>query len=59
MKKQLAALIKVKTIVTLLVTLVFCYLSARHFIPADEFLKILTIVFVFYFSRQNTKGDEF
>ena len=59
MKKQIAALIKVKTIVTLLVTIVFCYLSARQYIPVEEFLKILTIVFVFYFSRQTQKGDDY
>ncbi len=51
MKKNIANLIKVKTVVTLLLTVVFCYLSARGVIPVDEFIKILTIVIVFYFAK--------
>lgn len=55
MKKNFAALIKIKSIITLALVLVFCILSLRGIIPTDEFLKILTIIIVFYFAKN--KGD--
>lgn len=51
MKEQIAKLFKLKSIVTLLVTISFCVLSLAGVIPHEEFLKILTIIIVFYFAK--------
>ena len=62
MKERLAKLIDVKSIVTLLLTGVFCYLSIIGKLPS-EFLTIYTTVIAFYFGVQYAKtgtgkGDE-
>lgn len=57
MKENISKLIKLKSIVTLLLVIVFCVLSLAGVIPAAEFIKILTIVIVFYFAK-NKGGSE-
>ena len=54
MKERLAKLIDVKSIVTLLLTGVFCYLSVIGKLPS-EFLTIYTTVIAFYFGVQYAK----
>ena len=54
MKERLAKLIDVKSIVTLLLTGVFCYLSVIGKLPS-EFLTIYTTVISFYFGVQYAK----
>lgn len=60
--KNLANLIKVKTIVTLIVILVFAVLAFRGVISPDNVMNIVLMVVAFYFGTQhekkNTKGDE-
>lgn len=60
--KNLASLIKVKTIVTLVVIAVFAVLAFRGVISPDNVMNIVLIVIAFYFGTQhekkNTKGDE-
>lgn len=51
MKERLAKLIDVKSIVTLFLTAVFCYLSIVGKLPS-EFLTIYTTVIAFYFGTQ-------
>ena len=53
-KKRLAKLIDVKSIVTLCLTLVFCVLSLIGVVP-QEFLAIYTMIIGFYFGTQATK----
>ena len=53
--KNIAALIKVKTIVTLALTAVFCYLSVIGVIPAELFMTVFTVVISFYFGTQYGK----
>lgn len=53
--KNLAALIKVKTIVTLVVMAVFTVLAFRGDITADNAMIIISMVVSFYFGTQSTK----
>ena len=50
--KNLAALIKVKTIVTLVVIAIFANLSLRGEIAADNVMYVVTTVIAFYFGTQ-------
>ena len=52
---NLANLIKVKTIVTLVVILVFARLSLRGIISADNAMIIISMVVSFYFGTQHEK----
>ena len=52
---NLANLIKVKTIVTLVVVLVFARLSLRGIISADNVMIIISMVVSFYFGTQHEK----
>ena len=53
--KNLAALIKVKTIVTLVVILVFAILALAGKISADNVMVIVSTVIAFYFGTQHEK----
>ena len=50
--EKLAKLINVKTIVTLLLTVVFCFLAIKGAIAAELFMTIFTVVIGFYFGNQ-------
>ena len=53
--KNLANLIKVKTIVTLIVMLVFAILALRGNITPDNAMIIISMVVSFYFGTQHEK----
>ena len=53
--KNLAALIKVKTIVTMAVTAVFAALALDGRISADNVMIIVSMVVSFYFGTQTEK----
>ena len=53
---NLANLIKVKTIVTLMVVTVFSYLSVKGAISADNVMIIISMVVSFYFGTQHEKA---
>jgi hypothetical protein len=53
--KNLSALFKVKSIVTLAITGVFCYLSVVRVISAELFMTVFTVVISFYFGTQYEK----
>ncbi len=53
--KNLANLIKVKTITTLLLTITFCYLALVGVIAAELFMAVFTVVIGFYFGTQHEK----
>ena len=55
MLKNIAALIKVKTIVTLVVLAVFVVLSLRGDISADNVMLVVSMVISFYFKTVNKK----
>lgn len=48
-------LITVKSIVTIAMTAVFCYLSAKGIISGEQFIMIFTTVIAFYFGTQAEK----
>ena len=52
---NLAKLIKVKTIVTLVVTAVFAVLALNGTISADNVMIIISMVVSFYFGTQHEK----
>ncbi len=55
--KNLAGLIKVKTIVTLVVVAVFAVLALRGSISADNVMIIISMVVSFYFGTQHEKSS--
>ena len=55
LKKNLANLLKVKTLVTMAVIAVFCVLALRGQISADNVMIIVTAVISFYFGTQHEK----
>ena len=55
--KNLANLIKVKTIVTLVVTAVFAVLALNGTITADTAMIIISMVTSFYFGTQHEKKN--
>lgn len=58
MKNKLAKLIDVKSIMTLLLTIVFCVLACTGVISGADFLTIFTVVVAFYFGTQSQKKEE-
>lgn len=56
MINNLAALIKVKSILTLIMAVVFAVLSLRGDINGAEFLAVFTTVIGFYFGTQHEKN---
>ena len=57
MKDKIAKLIDLKTIVTLIITLVLSYMTVTGGIEAKEFMIIAVMVFTFYFARQKSGGQ--
>lgn len=55
MKEKLAKLIDVKSIMTLVLTMVFCALALMGVISGQEFLTIFTVIVGFYFGTQSQK----
>ena len=58
MKQKFANLINIKSIVTLALTTVFCYLSIIGVIAASQFLTIFTVIVSFYFGTQAVKNKD-
>ena len=53
--KNIAALFKVKTIVTLVVVAVFAALALREKLQPDTVMTIVTMVVAFYFGTQSER----
>ena len=56
-KEKLAKLINVKTIITILLTIVFCVLCVSGVIGAELFMTVFTVVIGFYFGNQAAKSE--
>ena len=56
MKEKLAKLIDVKSIVTLVLSVVFSYLAISKVISGTEFLSVFVMIVSFYFGTQTTKA---
>ena len=57
MKERLNKLLSVKSIVTILLTIVFCYLSIIKVIPYDTFMTVFSVIIAFYFGTQYEKNE--
>ena len=51
-------LLTVKSIVTIMITVVFSYLAVMGRISGEQFLTIFSVVVAFYFGTQYQKGNE-
>lgn len=58
MKERLLKLLCVKSIVTIFLTAVFCYLSITGTISAELFMTVFTVVIAFYFGTQSEKNNK-
>lgn len=57
MLDKLKNLLTVKSIVTILLTIVFCVLALKSIINAEQFLTIFTVIISFYFGTQYEKKN--
>lgn len=55
LQKRLTNLLTVKSLVTIILTTVFAWLSITGKVSADQFLTIFTVVIGFYFGTQAEK----
>ena len=55
MKERLSKLLTVKSIVTIITTVVFAVLALRGAINSEQFLMIFTTIIAFYFGTQSAK----
>ena len=58
LKKRLANLLTVKSIVTIVLTAIFAVLALRGTISGSDFLTIFTVVIGFYFGTQRVNEDK-
>lgn len=58
LKEAAINLLKVKSIVTVILTIVFAYLSITGVISGEQFLTIFSVVIAFYFGTQYQKGRQ-
>lgn len=56
--ERIAKLIDIKSIVTLILTIVFSILALRKDISGDQFLTIFAVIIAFYFGTQVAKNSE-
>lgn len=55
MKEKLTKLLNVKSLITILLSGVFAYLSISGVISGEQFLTIFTVIISFYFGTQTNK----
>ena len=58
LKKRLANLLCVKSIVTIVLTCVFAYMTVMGAVSSDQFLTVFTVVIAFYFGTQAQKAQD-
>ena len=58
MKERIWNLLTVKSIVTLILTAVFAYLSVTGMVAVDQFLTVFTVNIAFYFGTQAEKVNQ-
>lgn len=58
LKKRLANLLTVKSLVTLVLTAIFAVLALKGTISGTEFLTIFSTVIAFYFGTQRVNEDK-
>lgn len=55
--KRLANLLSVKSLISMLLTIVFCVITMRGLVSAELFMTIFATVIAFYFGTQTTKDN--
>ena len=55
--KRLSNLLTVKSIVTIILTMVFACLTMAGSVSGDQFLTVFTVVIAFYFGTQHEKKN--
>ena len=58
MYQNLWSLLTVKSIVTIILTVIFSVLSVNDRISGEQFLNIFSVVIAFYFGTQYQKGEK-
>ena len=57
-KEKLAKLINIKSIVTILTTIVFCFLALTGKVSQEQFMLVFTTIIAFYYGTQVEKKNE-
>ena len=57
MKERLSRMLTVKSIVTLILTVVFAYLSASGMVGIAQVLTVVTVIIAFYFGTQAERAQ--
>lgn len=57
-KRRLANLLAVKSLVTVILTVVFAYLAVTGHVSTEQFLTVFTVVIAFYFGTQAEKRQQ-
>lgn len=55
LKERAERLLSVKSLVTMILTIVFAYLAVVGTVTAENFMTIFTVIIAFYFGTQATK----
>lgn len=58
MKQALINLLKVKTLITIAITIVFCYLAITEKMPIETTTMVIGMVFTYYFNKDNINKGE-
>lgn len=57
LKKRLYNLLSVKSIISILLTIIFCYITIAGLVSAELYMTIFATVIAFYFGTQSTKDS--
>lgn len=58
MLNELIKLLKVKSIVTIVLTAVFSFLAVTGKVSGDQFLTVFSVIIAFYFGTQHEKQNK-
>ena len=56
--KRLGNLLTIKSLVTLILTVVFAYLTCTGGVTAEQFLTVFTVIIAFYFGTQAERAHQ-
>lgn len=56
--KRIGNLLTIKSLVTLILTVVFSFLTCMGGVSGDQFLTVFTVVIAFYFGTQVEKNNK-
>lgn len=56
--KRVSNLLSVKSLVTIMLTVVFSCMTVKGLVSSDQFLTVFTVVIAFYFGTQARKEDD-